>query len=298
MKGFLDALKEGASNEALWDAAFEEKFKEVFGGGVKDWRDGVEKDREVLRQMRERSEEVDAMRERMGKLPYELGEALRSYSDGGDYRSAIKAAMGKVSLSEEGSKLKEEDVVEGYYPGKFSEEDREAIKDGDAKMKGLWEEYVRMGREKHDAKRGEVMRRLQAEDASRKDHAKRSEEANASAIAYLNRNKGLSSFMDKAVVDDFVSGRLEQGLLYNEDGTRKPESLARLLAARHFEEIVAAIRAGAKVEARNEALHASHDKLPERPKEGGGQGASPKKDAQNGQVDPAMKMLADALGLK
>lgn len=285
-----------------WDDAGKAAFKGTFG--EEDPQAFLQKHNTLQEQLgvaTEKAQQADAVLKRIGTMPYELAKAMEAVAQGKPYQDYLKQLGTGATLSKAGKDVADEAIMDRYYPGKFSAEQREAIKDGsaDEALKALWDERVEMGREKHDALRDTERSALTAKQEADKAFEAASQKADMAAVAYLKQKPGIAAFASKPIIDKFLSGDLEREVLYNADGTRKPESLALLLQAMNHEKVVARMREGARVQGKTEAELKAHNKLPGTPDPANGhRGSPPQKETPIQQQErQALTQVADLMGL-
>jgi len=297
LDNYLKSLQEEEVQEpAVWTDEAKKALKGTFG--VED-PDAFKQEYSTLKERVSQADEAIERAERIQKnidsMPYELSQALNAVAEGKPFRPFLEKLAKGVSLSAPAKDVPEDALIDTYYSKKFTAEQREAIAEGDEALKGVWDEYVSLARDKHDALRSEERKAIEARGAQAKQMQEAARQADAAAVAYLKNEKALSTFADKGTIDKFLSGDLERELLYNDDGTRKPESFALLLAARHHKSIVDAIRKGALTQGKNEAAHRKHAALPDRPDQGAGK--RPPVKEKDDKPTHVSTMLADIMGL-
>lgn len=295
---YLQNLQEEDVDEPVsWNDDAKKALKSTFGN---DDPEALKQEYSTLKervaQASEAIERAERMQKNIDSMPYELSQALNALAEGKPYQPFLEKLAKGVSLSNPAKDISEEALINTYYGKKFSAEQMEAISDGDESLKGVWDEYVTLAREKHDGLRANEQKSIQDRGAQAKQAQEASRQADAAAVAYLKNEKALSTFADKEAIDKFLSGDLERELLYNDDGTRKPESFALLLAARHHKSIVEAIRKGALTQGKNEATHRKHAALQDKPGQGSGK-RPPVKQEKDDKSNNVTSMLADVMGL-
>lgn len=209
-------------------------------------------ERELISQYKGKAEAHDQMLQSLSTLPAEIGEAIEAHNKGEDYTKPLMPLTKGVSISKEAKRIDKYALVDHYFPGKFNEEQIQAIKDGDETLEGAFNLYREQAIERHEARRKGFAEADKARAEEGKARADRQAKAIADAIAYVRQDKMRATFLDKATIDDFTSGKLIDELLYNKDGTPKLESLARLIDGIHLPKMMERMRMGAQAKGRNE----------------------------------------------
>lgn len=207
---------------------------------------------ELTTQYQTKAEAHDRLLKSLSTLPAEIGEAIDAHNKGEDYTKALMPLTKGVTVSKEAKKIDKFALVGHYFPGKFSEEDVQAIKDGDDRLEKAFDLYREQAAEKHDLRRKSFADADNARAEANKSANERNAKAIADAIAFVRQDKVRATFLDKKTIDDFTSGKLVDELLYNKDGTPKLESLAHLIDGIHLPKMVERMRLGAMVKGRNE----------------------------------------------
>ena len=254
-----DIYDKALENMAAGDTKAPELTEEVKGylksKGIEDL-DAVIQERasnaELTTQYQTKAEAYDKLMDSISRLPAEFGEGIEAFNKGEDYTKALMPLTKGVSVSKDAKKIDKFALVEHYFPGKFNEEQIQAIKDGDTTLEGAFDLYHEQAKGKHDARRQSFAEAESARANANKEVNERMAKANADAIAFVRQDKMRSVFLDKKTIDDFTSGKLEDELLRNKDGTPKLESLARLIDSIHLPKMVERMRAGATTQGRNE----------------------------------------------
>lgn len=209
---------------------------------------------ELASQYKGKAESYDQMLTNLANLPAEIGEAITLAGQGEDYTKALIPLTKGVTVSKEGKKIDKYALVDHYFPNKFSAEQVEAIKGGDADQTLIdaHDLFREQAIERHEARRKNFAEVESARAQENKESAERMSKAVADAIAHVRKDKMRATFLDKKTIDDFTSGKLVNELLYNKDGTPKLESLAHLIDGIHLPKMVERMRAGALAKGRNE----------------------------------------------
>ncbi len=209
-------------------------------------------ERELISQYKGKAEAHDQMLQSLSTLPAEIGEAIEAHNKGEDYTKALMPLTKGVSISKEAKRIDKYALVEHYFPGKFNEEQIQAIKYGDETLEGAFNLYREQAIERHEARRKGYAESDKARAEEEKAKADRHAKATADAIAYVRQDKVRATFLDKKTIDDFTSGKLIDELLYNKDGTPKLESLAHLIDSIHLPKMMERMKLGTQVKGRNE----------------------------------------------
>ena len=97
--------------------------------------------KEQLTQAKQKADQYDQVFERISNMPYELSKAVEAAAKGEDYKPLLDKLNRGITLSKEASELDKVALVNEHYPGKFNEEELEAIKDGDKVLGAAFEKY-------------------------------------------------------------------------------------------------------------------------------------------------------------
>jgi hypothetical protein len=255
--------------------------------------------REQVSQFKEKAEQYDAVFDRISKMPYELSKAVQAAANGEDYKPMLEKLSRGISLSKESKDIDKVALVNEHFPGKFSEEDLEAIKDGDKSLGAAFDKFHELAAMKHDeARQSEVAKQrefIEQQKAIKEAHQK----ADAAAVAHFKQQGALAKLADPNIINDFLSGKLEESTLYNADGTKKPEYLTLLAKAMTFDKLVARAREGAKVSGGDERELALRGRMPEQPKSPNGDRSQPpqaKSDKQKAE-ELVQQAFAEALSM-
>lgn len=270
--------------------------------GVEDpikFKEEVSVLREQVSQFKEKADQYDAVFERISKMPYELSKAVQAAANGEDYKPMLDKLSRGISLSKESKDIDKVSLVNEHFPGKFSEEDMEAIKDGDKSLGAAFDKFHELAAMKHDeARQSEVAKQrefIEQQKAMKEAHQK----ADASAVAHFKQQGALAKLADPNIINDFLSGKLEESTLYNADGTKKPEYLTLLAKAMTFDKLVARAREGAKVSGGDERELALRGRMPDQPKSpNGDRSQAPKEKSDKQRAEQLVQQaVAEALSM-
>ena len=259
--------------------------------------------KELLAQYKAKVDAHDSLMERLQTLPPEIGEAIEAHRNGDDYSKALLPLVNGVSASKEGKRIDKFAIVDTYFPGKFSAEQKEMIKDGsaDQTLIDAHDLFREQAVAKHDARRESFTNAAKEKAAAEKAVGERTQKAVADAVAFVRADKSLSVLLDKKTLDAFQSGRLIDEMFYNEDGTPKPESLALALAAKHHKMLLERARKGAEVKGDANGQAKVMSKLAAGPNQAGNQKQHVQQQRGsevNEAVTTAQEQIAGMLGLR
>jgi len=176
-----------------------------------------------------------------------------------------------ITLSKEGKDIDRFALVDSRYPGRFSEDQKQAIIDGDETLKAAHDRFYELAMNEHDAERSNMLksRDAQAQVASAQREAM--SRSIAASIAKAKADPAISALINTDIQSRFEKGNLIEELFYNEDGTLKPESFAHLTKMLNHDTVVARAMKGAAASASMDATLKALDRLPEKPSAGGGE---------------------------
>lgn len=248
-----------------------------------------------------KAEAHDDLMSRLQTLPPEIGDAIEAHRKGEDYSKALLPLVNGVSAAKEAKRIDKFALVDHYFPGKFNEEQKQAIKDGDTTLEGAFDLYHDQAKQKHDARREAFTQAAAQKAAAEKAVAEKTNKAVADAIAHARADKSRAVLLDKKTLDAFQSGRLIDEMFYNEDGTPKPESLALALDAKHHKMLLERARKGAEAKGSAEGATKVMNKLAAGPNAAGNQ-RQPTVQQRGSEVDEAVRtaqdQIAGMLGLR
>lgn len=206
--------------------------------------------------LKSKAQEADTIKAAIDSFPLELQNAINKQLQGEDGVAYLQNTKQGVSLSKDAKDIDSAKLVDAYFPGKFSAEQREAIKDGtaDETLKAAHDRFAELATMEHNNQRTTEQGRVKAQEDARVKQREAVETSRAAAIAHLKNNKTLAALVGPDIIDKFSKGQLEAEYLYNPDGTYRPEALARLATIGIHDKIVERARLGARTEGRNEGI--------------------------------------------
>lgn len=248
-----------------------------------------------------KAEAHDDFMGRLQTLPPEIGEAIEAHRKGEDYSKALLPLINGVSAAKEAKRIDKFALVDHYFPGKFNEEQKAAIKEGDTTLEGAFDLFHEQAKMKHDARREAFTQAAAQKAAAEKAITEKTNKAVADAIAHARADKSRAVLLDKKTLDAFQSGRLIDEMFYNEDGTPKPESLALALDAKHHKMLLERARKGAEAKGSAEGATKVMNKLAAGPNTAGNQKQQTVQQ-RGSEVDEAVRtaqdQIAGMLGLR
>lgn len=297
----LAALDENGTGSVPLDDATKAALK---ARGIEDLDAYVSEKASLAEQVgmyKAKAEAHDDFLGRLQTLPPEIGEAIEAHRKGEDYSKALLPLMNGVSAAKEAKRIDKFALVDHYFPGKFNEEQKQAIKDGDTTLEGAFDLYHDQAKQKHDARRETFTNAAKEKAAAEKAIAEKTNKAVADAIAHARADKSRAVLLDKKTIDAFQSGRLIDEMFYNEDGTPKPESLALALDAKHHKMLLERARKGAEAKGSAEGATKVMSKLAAGPNAAGNQRQQTVQQ-RGSEVDEAVRtaqdQIAGMLGLR
>lgn len=237
---------EADQQEEPWADDAVARFEKEFGAKPTDFRGQYQKEKVELESLRPVADRMRKIEETMGKLPVEMEEALRLAMDGGDPVAYLKS-ISDVRANMPAKDVDKYSLVKHYFGKEWTQEQLDEVRTGvaDDKTVALFERTHGLAAHMHDEKYNTNASRLQqrAQEVQARTEALRSSAINA--VAEFKKDPVLSSLVDGAIVDEFLSGKLESRLLRNEDGSYKPDALRRLVMPEFHVAIMERVRKGA-----------------------------------------------------
>lgn len=221
---------------------------------------------EQLNQYRTKAEQYDAVDKALKELPVEIAQSIQDYRDGKDYTQALMPLSKGITLSKEAKDIDPFKLVDHYYPGRFTEEQKAEIADGtnDA-LKAAHDQFVELASGKHDGMRAQRIAQMTERQASAKAQQEADARAIAANIAYMKKDPALSALLTPDLQRDFEDGTLIQKTFYNADGTYKEAGLALIAKGLNHDAVVSRMMKGAAAKAKVEGELAARERLPEKP---------------------------------
>lgn len=296
-----EALKAMRSSDEkpVWDEKAKEVFKKTFGADDPEAVLGeLGTLRETVAQAEEKAKQSEKILANAQKLPYELAKAVEAALQGKDYKGLINELASGVTLSKASKDLDKVALVDRYYKGKFTQEDKEAIKSGDADedLMERFNEYHGLASEKHDGARSKEQAAIEQAREAQKLAIEADKKSAMEAVAFAKNDPVVSKLMNElpsGVVDEYLSGALEEKQLYNPDGTRSKAGLALLVKGMLFDKAVTRAMKGAQAAARAEVKAKQHAGLPEKPSIQGSKRPDAKADKDGPKLDPSIQAVFD-----
>jgi hypothetical protein len=283
----LDALASGVE-KPVWDDKAKELFKKTFGAEDPDaFLSEYNTLKESASQATQKVGDAEKFLDRIGKMPYELAQALKAAGEGKDYKPFLKELASGLTLSKPAKELDKLALVGKHYPNKFSQEQLDEIKNGDADddLKERFDAYLGLAAEKHDSARAKEMATIEATKEQQRIAQEADKRSATEALAHAKSDPIVSKLMNElppGTTDEYMTGVLEEKLLYNEDGTRRKDALALLVKGMMFDKALTRAVKGAQAKARTEARTEQHAKTPSVPNPANGRRPAPKANAKDG----------------
>lgn len=258
---------------------FGQDIKDLKGTGkffetAKDWRTKAQQHDEVAKKLKDTEDALV-------NLPETIIQSMQAFYRGEDYKKPF-AESSNLDYEKTAAKQDKVEMIKQYFPAqykKLSQEDIDAIKDGDIpeKVEPLLEASINKFETQQEAR--SAQRATQMERA--KEFNKNFKQSVSSSVEYLEQ-----SFpgVDKEIVTEasqILSGGMKelQKLFLNNDGTLKKEAAKFIMLAKHGEEemkklaTISAHRAETK--ANEDIVTRGSDKVT--PKKNGGNGGDAQK---------------------
>lgn len=244
------------------------------------WREDSQK----LKDFQKQNEDLKNILE---NLPDEFITGIRKFYNGEDYMEVFQGAKSKIDFSKPVDKQDKKDLVDHYFPGKFSEDDFSDTEN----ISPALEIAIQASTDKFllEKKGREDQRALEAKKAQEKI-----EKFNASIESSVGHLK--QSFPDvlpeaEAEVKDLLSGGSKAilDIFFNNDGTLKPEAAEMVLMARYGREQMSQLMEVAAHQAETKVMEDVLSRTPDSKKSKSGSGME--------NVSPETQKLISDLGM-
>jgi hypothetical protein len=195
----------------------------------------AKKNEAVLSETKEKLDNAEKLFQMMNPVLY---EAVVADLKGEDWTSVVSTKQ--IDYRKSADDLKQEELVEAYFPGQLSKEDWEEYQDedGDPKVKKMVDLLIKQSKQTFEAKK-------QEKEKSAAEMIKQQEKARKQVEKSLN---GSISFVeqkfagiDKGYLNGVVEKVQKEGiasLFYNQDGTFKEDAILRFVMADQGFELV------------------------------------------------------------
>lgn len=293
---YLQGLAEETTPAVLDDTA-KALFKTHLGiEDVEAFKTERNTDKQLITEFKGKADAHDAMLDRISKMPFELSRAIEAHAKGEDFRPYLEPLSQGITLSKEAKNIDRYALTKREFPDQFTAEELQSIQDGtaDDHLEAAFAKFHQLASRNHDGKRTEEVQRIKDGAAQEAAWKEQNDKATAAAIALVSNSKSLSVLATPDLTERFRNGSLEREVLYNADGTRKPEGFALLLKGLHHDTVVDRARKGAQAKGEVDGELEARRRLPTQPAQGPGGRVTtqPKKDQQQEQ---ALKLVNDAL---
>lgn len=248
---------------------------------------------EQVSQFKNKAEQYDAVEKALKELPAEIGDAIEAFRNGKDYTKALIPLTKGISVSKDAKSIGKEALVDHYFPGKFTQEQKEAINDGDETLKEAFDKYAELAAIQHDKNREGYAASISQRAEQSKAFREREGQAIAAAIAHAKADPATSLLLTEELQGAFAKGTLIDSTFYESDGTPKKEGLALLAKALNHDKIVERAMKGAAAKAKVEGELAARERAPERPSKAPGEIKQPPQAPREG-GDAELLKQADA----
>lgn len=295
----LKAISGGGTQKPAWDDKNKELFKSTFGSDNPEaFLQEYNTLKETVAQATKDGDAAKRVLDRAGKLPYELSQAVQAALNGKDYSSHLKELASGVTLSKASKDIDKFALVDKHYAGKFTAEQKEALKEGsaDEELQERFKDYHERSAEKHDDLRKKEQGNITAAQQQQKEIQEADKKSALEAVAFAKNDPVASRLINQLppeTTDEYLSGALEDRLLYNADGTRRKEALALLAKGLLFDKAVARAIQGAQANGRNEAGAKKHAELPKVPAPANGRQPVAKSQKEGPKLHPDIQKVLD-----
>ncbi len=253
-------------------AALKAKGIEDLDARLQEWAT----DKELATQYKTKAEQYEALQKALKELPVEFGAAIEAFRKGEDYTKHLTPLTKGISMNKEAKDIDRFDLVDHEFPGKFTEDQKQAIKDGlDDTLKAAHDLFYDQAAGRHDGRRAEWMQSTEAraqQAAARRDA---DQKATAAAIAHAKGDPAVAALLTPELLSDFETGALVDKLFYNADGTPNLKSLALAAKAVNHDAVVTRAMKGAAVKGKIEGELRVRETMPEKPASGTGEVKGP-----------------------
>lgn len=296
---YLEAIRGGKAEAPALDDTAKAALK---ARGVEDI-DALLSERgtlaEQVQQFKQKAEQYDSMEKALKELPVEIGKAIEAFRKGEDYTKHLTPLTKGISMSKDAKSIDKQALVDHYFPNKFTQEQIDAIKDGDDTLKEAFDRYAELAAMKHDeGRKGFVDGIAQRTEQSRMFREKQATSI-AAAIAHAKADPATAVLMTNDLQGAFEKGSLIDSTFYEADGTPKKESLALLAKALNHDRIVERAMKGAAANGKVEGELIARERAPERPSKAPGEikqpPQAPRSDGDSDLIRQADAALAAAL---
>lgn len=237
--------------------------------------------------------DAEAYKAKLSELPIQLQNAIAKHLAGEDGLAYLRSTP-NLDWSKDATAQDKSSLISTYFPGKVTAEDIEAAEDGDDTAKAKIDTYFEMASTKYEAQRSSELGYQKSLVEKREQFIKQRESSvDASIAATKALYPGMAALITPDLRESLVTGEKIADVLYNKDGTFKADAVARIIAAEHFDELLARVRSAAGKQAAEKATKEALERLPENARQVGRTGGTtPTQDNRN----PAEKHLAQLFG--
>lgn len=235
------------------DDAFKSKFKELMG--IEDplkFKDDWTKSSTETELLRKDAMEARAVRESLSKLSPAAQRLLQLEMEGksNDAISYLRSLPDVVLQNKPADELSPEILLKTYRADMFTPEEWTALKTGNYEELGLDPEMAKktldwkvngllpMAKAEHETARASIASQATAHQQQRAAAQEGWDKAVTNSIAHAKQSP-LSVYVDQSMIDGFLNGQVEHGLLVESDGvTPSPNRLESILKAKLYDSAV------------------------------------------------------------
>ena len=288
-----DAL--GESNTPLTvDDGVKAFFKDHLGADdVPAFLDAYRASQESNLRMKEELTQAQQLSKVVESLPPSFQTAIAKQLKGEDGLAFLNS-LPKLDWGSDAKKQDQQELINAFYPGKVTQDDWDAAKDGDETAKDKIATYERMAADQFNGKRDDLIRQQREHEQAQEKFREKYNASVDQAVAYLKQQKGFGALATGELRQQLLSGELVNKTLFNDDGTYKPEAPLTILKGLHYDELMARKAEVIRKQAKEAATIDAMNRTPEQPrtKQGGGPSAG----AAAAEQDPSVQALKQLLG--
>lgn len=255
--------------------------------------------REQLVDKSSKADQYDNIIKSLDSFPTELHNAIQKQLAGEDGVGYIQGLVNGASLSKEAAQISPETLIDAYFPkNKFTTAQREDIanNEADPAVQDSWNQMLELASEKHNSARQKEASRDAEIQASNKKQQETFDSARAAAIAFVKNDKALAGVVNGDFIEKFSNGSLLNELLFESDGSYKPEALARLAKIPLHDKLVERVRVGAYNAGKNEGLLEATARQPKKPQSASERVTPPKVTEDQQNKESVEKSILSILG--
>ena len=256
---------------AEWTPEAKELFKAQFG--VDDpvaYKADLDKRLTEAELLKSEYDQIAPVVQAMNKLNPALQKAFALALEGKptDAQEYLRSLPEAVVQGKAAKDVPKEKLVDMYFPGKLSDEDREALTDPDtdpdvkAAIKARVDHWAKAAGEIHDSKLEEIKNEQAAQKEAQKAQFEAYKQATATAISEA-RNSKLGALLDPAATEALQTGAFMKAFVEDDGVTPTKDAGTRYLWAVHGEKLMKAAETRGYKRGKMEGSLESTSRMPE-----------------------------------